>query len=141
MRDRYGRHRFGQTLLLGRRLIEAGVPLITVNWSKQNRDQWDTHAKNYPRLKSMLPPFDRGFSTFLADLRDRGLLDSTLVVCLGEFGRTPWINKDAGRDHWPDCYTAVLAGGGSQTLSGGCAVLAVLTMGAGLWWKERRARG
>ena len=112
LRDRYGRHRFGQTLLLGRRLIEAGVPLITVNWSKQNRDQWDTHAKNYPRLKSMLPPFDRGFSTFLADLRDRGLLDSTLVICLGEFGRTPWINKDAGRDHWPDCYSVVLAGGG-----------------------------
>lgn len=112
LRDQYGRHRFGQTLLLTRRLVEVGVPLITVNWSKQNRDQWDTHAKNYPRLKGLLPPFDRGLSTFLRDLDQRGLLDTTLVVCVGEFGRTPWLNKDAGRDHWPDCYSVVLAGGG-----------------------------
>ncbi|MBQ16066.1 MAG: hypothetical protein CMJ65_02955 [Planctomycetaceae bacterium] len=115
LRDRYGRHRFGQTLLLCRRLVKVGVPLITVNWSKQNRDQWDTHAKNSSRLKNLLPPFDRGLATFLADLQDHGLLDSTLVVCLGEFGRTPWINKDAGRDHWPDCYSVVLAGGGIQS--------------------------
>ena len=101
-------------LLLSRRLVEVGVPLITVNWAKQNRDQWDTHAKNYPRLKNMLPPFDRGLSTFLSDLKQRGLLETTLVVCVGEFGRTPWINKDAGRDHWPDCYSVVLAGGGTR---------------------------
>ena len=115
LRDRYGRYRFGQTLLLSRRLIEVGVPLITVNWAKQNRDQWDTHAKNYPRLKNhLLPPFDRGLATFLKDLKDHGLLETTLVVCVGEFGRTPWINKDAGRDHWPDCYSVVVAGGGMK---------------------------
>ena len=114
LRDLYGRHRFGQTLLLTRRLVEVGVPLITVNWAKQNRDQWDTHAKNSPRMTTMLPPCDRGRSTFLSDLKQRGLLETTLVVCVGEFGRTPWINKDAGRDHWPDCYSVVLAGGGTR---------------------------
>ncbi len=112
LRDRYGRSKFGQTLLLARRLIEAEVPLIQVNWSKLNADQWDTHKQNYPRLRKLLPPFDQGFSAFLDDLDSRGLLESTLVVCLGEFGRTPIINKDAGRDHWPDCYSVVVAGGG-----------------------------
>ena len=113
LRDRYGRHRFGQTMLLTRRLVEAEVPLITINWSKLNADQWDTHKKNYPKLKDeLLPPFDQGVAALLADLDDRGLLDTTLVVCLGEFGRTPKINKDAGRDHWPDCYSVLLAGGG-----------------------------
>ena len=112
LRDRYGRTRFGQSLLLARRLVEAEVPLITLNWSKLNADQWDTHANNYPRLKKLLPPFDQAVASFLQDLDDRGLLDSTLVVCLGEFGRTPKINKNAGRDHWPDCYSIVLAGGG-----------------------------
>ena len=111
-REAYGRTRFGQTLVLARRLIEAHVPLITINWSKQNADQWDTHSKNYPRLKKLLPPFDQGLAAFLADLADRGLLDSTLVVCLGEFGRTPKLNKDAGRDHWPDCYSILVTGGG-----------------------------
>ncbi|MEO1999384.1 MAG: DUF1501 domain-containing protein [Planctomycetaceae bacterium] len=111
-RDAYGRTRFGQTLVLARRLIEAHVPLITINWSKQNADQWDTHSKNYPRLKALLPPFDRGLSAFLTDLDDRGLLKSTLVVCLGEFGRTPKLNKNGGRDHWPDCYSVLATGGG-----------------------------
>jgi uncharacterized protein (DUF1501 family) len=114
LRDRYGRHRFGQTMLLARRLVEAEVPLITVNWSKLNADQWDTHKKNYSRLRQLLPPFDQGFAAFLEDLDQRGLLDTTLVICLGEFGRTPKINKDAGRDHWPDCYSVVMAGGGLQ---------------------------
>jgi hypothetical protein len=112
VRDTYGRHKFGQTMLLARRLVEAEVPLITVNWSKLNADQWDTHKKNYPRLLELLPPFDQGIAACLADLDDRGLLDTTLVVCLGEFGRTPKINKDAGRDHWPDCYSILMAGGG-----------------------------
>lgn len=112
LRDRYGRTRFGQSLLLARRLVEAEVPLITLNWSKLNADQWDTHKNNYPRLKELLPPFDQAVATFLDDLAERGLLDTTLVVCLGEFGRTPAINKEAGRDHWPDCYSVVLAGGG-----------------------------
>jgi len=111
-REQYGRHRFGQTMLLARRLVEAGTPLVTVNWSKLNADQWDTHKKNYSKLRELLPPFDQGMAAFLADLQQRGLLETTLVVCLGEFGRTPKINKDAGRDHWPDCYSVLLAGGG-----------------------------
>ncbi len=111
-REEYGRGRFGQTLLLSRRLAEAGVPMITINWAKQNADQWDTHKNNYPTLRKLLPPFDQGLAALLADLDDRGRLDSTLVVCLGEFGRTPTINKDGGRDHWPDCYSVLVAGGG-----------------------------
>ena len=112
LRDDYGRSRFGQTLLLARRLVQARVPLITINWSKLNADQWDTHQNNYPRLRKLLPPFDHGLAAFLQDLEDRRLLDSTLVVCLGEFGRTPKINENGGRDHWPDCYSLLLAGGG-----------------------------
>lgn len=112
LRKRYGQDRFGQTMLLARRLVEAGVPMITINWSKQNADQWDTHKNNYPALRKLLPPLDRGLAAFLADLDDRGLLDTTLVVCLGEFGRTPRINKDGGRDHWPDCYSLLVAGAG-----------------------------
>lgn len=112
LRDGYGRSKFGQSLLLARRLVEAHVPLITVNWSKLNADQWDTHADNYGRLRKMLPPFDRSLAAFFQDLDERGLLDETLVVCLGEFGRTAKINEKAGRDHWPDCYSIVLAGGG-----------------------------
>lgn len=112
LRDSYGRTKFGQTLLLARRLVEARVPLITLNWSKLNADQWDTHKNNYGRLRQMLPPFDRSLAMFLQDLDERGLLDETLVVCLGEFGRTAKINKDAGRDHWPDCYSILLAGAG-----------------------------
>lgn len=113
LRDTYGRHRFGQTMLLARRLVEAEVPLITVNWARSNRDEWDTHAKNYPRMKEkLLPPFDQGMAAFISDLDQRGLLDSTVVIGLGEFGRTPRINKDAGRDHWPDVYSVLVAGGG-----------------------------
>jgi hypothetical protein len=114
-RDRYGRSRFGQTLLLTRRLIEAEVPFVTVNWSKNNNDQWDTHKANYPKLKELLPPFDQGLAAFLADLDERGLLETTLVYCLGEFGRTPRLNKDGGRDHWPWCYSVLLAGGGLRS--------------------------
>lgn len=112
LRDAYGRNKFGQTLMLARRLVEARVPLVTVNWSKLNADQWDTHANNYARLRKMLPPFDASLAAFFLDLDERGLLDETLVVCLGEFGRTAKINEKAGRDHWPDCYSMVLAGGG-----------------------------
>ncbi len=111
LRDRYGRTTFGQSLILGRRLVEAGVPCVTVNWSRGG--PWDTHAGNFPAMKnSLLPPFDQSFSAFLQDLTDRGLLENTLVVCTGEFGRTPQINKDGGRDHWAGVYTVVLAGGG-----------------------------
>jgi hypothetical protein len=112
LRDRYGWSRFGQTLLLGRRLVEAGVPFLTINWERQNGDQWDTHQRNYPRLGQLLPPFDQGLAAFLEDVASRGLLDSTLIYCLGEFGRTPRINDNGGRDHWPDCYSVLLTGGG-----------------------------
>ncbi|MCI0465136.1 MAG: DUF1501 domain-containing protein [Gemmataceae bacterium] len=111
-RDRYGRSPFGQGLLLARRLVEAGVRLVTVNWARDDAF-WDTHANNFRQLKdSLLPPFDRAFAALLEDLDQRGLLGETLVVCLGEFGRTPAINRQAGRDHWAACNSVVLAGGG-----------------------------
>jgi hypothetical protein len=111
VRDRYGRHSWGQSHLLARRLVESGVRFVTtVNGPSI---VWDTHADNFNRLKNRLvPPMERAFAALLDDLADRGLLDSTLVVWMGDFGRTPRINKDAGRDHWPQCYTMVLAGGG-----------------------------
>jgi hypothetical protein len=113
VRDRFGRTTFGQSLILGRRLIEAGVPCVTVNWSRGG--SWDTHGSNFTSLKSnLLPPFDLSFSALLQDLSERGLLESTLVVCTGEFGRTPKINTGAGRDHWAGVYTVVVAGGGVQ---------------------------
>jgi hypothetical protein len=112
VRDRYGRCAFGQGLLLARRLVEAGVSLVTVNWARDDA-YWDTHKDNFKDLKDkLLPPFDRGFSALLEDLDQRGLLGETLVVCLGEFGRTPRINPQAGRDHWAACNSVVLAGGG-----------------------------
>lgn len=112
MRDRYGRTPFGQGLLLARRLVEAGVSLVTVNWARDDAF-WDTHADNFGKLKNdLLPPFDVAFAALLEDLHQRGLLDETLVVCLGEFGRTPRINGQAGRDHWAACNSVVLAGGG-----------------------------
>jgi hypothetical protein len=111
LRDRYGRDTFGQSLILARRLLEAEVPCVTVNWSRGG--PWDTHGGNFPALKnSLLPALDRSFSALLQDLTDRGLLDQTLVVLTGEFGRTPQINAGAGRDHWAGVYTVVLAGGG-----------------------------
>jgi hypothetical protein len=111
VRERYGRHSWGQSHLLARRLVEAGVRFVTtVNGPSI---VWDTHKDNFSRLKDRLvPPMEQAFAALLDDLADRGLLESTLVVWLGDFGRTPLINKDAGRDHWPPCYAAVLAGGG-----------------------------
>jgi hypothetical protein len=112
VRERYGRSPFGQGCLLARRLVEAGVSLVTVNWARDDAF-WDTHANNFRDLKDkLLPPFDRGFSALLEDLGQRGLLDETLVVCLGEFGRSPKINANAGRDHWAACNSVVLAGAG-----------------------------
>lgn len=111
-RARYGASAFGQGLLLARRLVESGVRLVTVNWARDDAF-WDTHSNNFESLKNdLLPPFDRGFSSLIQDLETRGMLDETLVVCLGEFGRTPEINKNAGRDHWAACNSVVLAGGG-----------------------------
>lgn len=111
LRDRYGRTTFGQSLVLARRLVEAEVPCVTVNWSRGA--SWDTHGANFSSLKGgLLPSFDQSFSALLNDLSERGLLESTLVVCTGEFGRTPKINVSAGRDHWAGVYTVLLAGGG-----------------------------
>ena len=111
VRERYGRHKWGQSHLLARRLIEAGVPFVTtVNGESII---WDTHLDNFNRMKnSLVPPMEQAYSALLEDLSERGLLDSTLVVWMGDFGRTPHINKDAGRDHWPSCYSMVLSGGG-----------------------------
>jgi hypothetical protein len=125
MRDRYGRNPHGQSVLLARRLVERGVPLVTCFWPSEGIKNvsvyWDTHSRNFVDLKErLMPPTDRAFSTLLDDLKERGLLDETLVVWTGEFGRTPRVgqrNSDAGagadgRDHWPNCFTSVLAGGG-----------------------------
>jgi hypothetical protein len=114
-RERYGSSAFGQGLLLARRLVESGTRLVTVNWARDDAF-WDTHSNNFKALKNdLLPPFDRGFSALIDDLHQRGMLDDTLVVCLGEFGRTPEINKNAGRDHWGPCNSVVLAGGGVKS--------------------------
>jgi hypothetical protein len=111
VRERYGRHSWGQSHLLARRLIEAGVRFVcTVNGPSI---VWDTHADNFRALKDRLvPPMEQAFAALLDDLDARGLLETTLVVWMGDFGRTPAINGAAGRDHWPQCYTMVLAGGG-----------------------------
>jgi uncharacterized protein (DUF1501 family) len=108
LRDAYGRNTLGQSCLMARRLVEAGVRCVTIDHSN-----WDTHNDNFATLKrQLLPWLDAGLSTLLRDLSQRGLLDSTLVIVTGEFGRTPRINKDAGRDHWGPAFTVALAGGG-----------------------------
>ena len=111
VRERYGRNRFGQSCLLARRLVEQGVPFITIN-----SGGWDTHRDNFGRMKVLLPPLDQGFSALLEDLDQRGLLDSTIVTWFGEFGRTPKIAAgapwDDGRHHFGPCFSAVVAGGG-----------------------------
>jgi hypothetical protein len=119
-RDRYGRTLMGQGLLLGRRLIEAGVPLVQVNLGESN--VWDTHTDNFTRLKNLLlPPFDRAVSVLLDDLTERGLMDEVLVVVTGEFGRTPRIGMPikggagatpTGRDHWPGVFSLLAFGAG-----------------------------
>ncbi len=120
MRERYGRNRFGQSVLLARRLVEAGVSLLQVNWTRWEYDDnvapaWDTHAKNAERLKTaLMPPMDQAYSALLEDLDQRGLLDETLVVWMGEFGRSPKHNAAGGRDHWGHVFSAALAGGGVQ---------------------------
>jgi len=118
VRDRYGRHRFGQSLLLARRLIEAGVRIVQVNFPREPGDTassnplWDTHRDNAARLRDVLcPQFDGPFATLLDDLSDRGLFGETLVVVMGEFGRTPRINSHGGRDHWGNVFSVALAGG------------------------------
>ena len=114
VRDRYGKHKFGQGTLLARRLVEHGVPLVTVYWNGNGQYDWDTHNEEPKRLKTLLPPTDQTFSALLEDLAARGLLDDTLVVWMGEFGRSPSIAPDGGRGHWGRCYSVVMAGGGVQ---------------------------
>jgi hypothetical protein len=110
-RDNYGRHTFGQSCLLARRLIEAGVHFVTVT-----SGGWDTHQNNFKSLKDrLLPQLDQGYAALLQDLHDRGLLESTLVVWFGDFGRTPKINPSAGRDHWASAGVACMGGGGVKT--------------------------
>jgi len=113
LRDRYGRHRFGQTMLLARRLAEAGVPMVAIHFNEMTIcDGWDTHSKNFEALRTeLLPMLDQSLSALLEDLEQRGLWDQTLVACFGEFGRTPKINANAGRDHWGECSSTLLAGG------------------------------
>jgi hypothetical protein len=118
--ERYGYTRFGQSCLLACRLVEHGVPFVQVNWSDHVEAEedagdggWDHHYRNFQIMQDRHGPwFDQAFSALLTDLRQRGLLDSTLVVVVGEFGRTPRVNDKAGRDHWEHCYSALVAGGG-----------------------------
>jgi hypothetical protein len=118
IRDRYCRQNFGQTCLLARRLIEAGVALVQVNWFRgadepPDNPCWDSHTNESQRLKTALAPIaDRAFAALLDDLDQRGLLDETLVLCISEFGRTPKFNARAGRDHWGHVFSVALAGGG-----------------------------
>jgi Protein of unknown function (DUF1501) len=108
LRDRYGRHDWGQNMLLARRLVESGVRFVTVDIAG-----WDTHGNNFEILKrDKLPKFDQSFATLINDLDERGRLDNTLVLAWGEFGRTPRINAGSGRDHWPNVFSVVMAGGG-----------------------------
>jgi len=107
LRDAYGRNQAGQRMLLARRLVEAGVRFVTLSYGG-----WDMHQRLRDGINRTLPPFDQAFTALINDLDDRGLLDSTLVMVSSEFGRTPRINKDAGRDHWPKVFSVVLAGGG-----------------------------
>ena len=120
LRAEYGNFRFGQCCLMARRLVEAGVPFVQVNWSSHvepvedaGDGGWDTHDRNFPQLQDRHAwMLDQALAALLGDLQQRGLLDSTLVLAVGEFGRSPRINPKAGRDHWQPCYSALVAGGG-----------------------------
>jgi Protein of unknown function (DUF1501) len=112
LRDAYGRNRFGQGCLLARRLVERGIPFIEVALGGANGIGWDTHTNNFDTVRDLSQVLDAGWATLVDDLKGRGLLDSTLIVWMGEFGRTPTINGSQGRDHFPSAWTAVLGGGG-----------------------------
>ncbi len=113
VREGYGRNIYGQSVLLARRLIEAGTRVACVSWAPDANATWDTHGGNFTKLKNeLLPQFDAALSSLLTDLADRGMLERTLVVAMGEFGRSPKVNAQAGRDHWNFCYSLLMAGGG-----------------------------
>ncbi len=124
LRERYGRHQYGQSALLARRLVEAGSRCVTINTG-----YWDHHDNIEPGLEEHLPPLDRAIGTLVQDLDERGMLDDVLIYCAGEFGRTPLINGHAGRDHWSNCFTVLLGGGG---LKGGHVVGASEKHGGGV---------
>ena len=107
MRDRFGRHQLGQRMLMARRLVEAGVSFVTCYYGG-----WDHHRMIFDGLKKHMPPLDQSLAALITDLDERGMLDSTLVIALGEFGRTPKINDRGGRDHWPHAMSVLLAGAG-----------------------------
>ena len=113
VRDRYGRDTFGASVLLARRLVEAGVTIITIHTETKGPGHWDTHENNFNMLQQLLLPFlDRALTSLLDDLAERDLLKTTLVVVMGDMGRAPRVNAKAGRDHWPQCGFCLLAGGG-----------------------------
>ncbi|HEY3787868.1 MAG TPA: DUF1501 domain-containing protein, partial [Urbifossiella sp.] len=115
LRERYGDDLFGSSVLLARRLVEAGVTFVTVHTEAKPNGHWDTHENNFNMLKKLLLPFlDRSLSALIDDLSDRGLLESTLIVVTGDMGRSPRVNGKAGRDHWPQCGFALFAGGGTR---------------------------
>lgn len=124
LRDQYGRHRYGQSALLARRLVEAGARCVNINTGN-----WDHHNDIAKGLDEHLPPLDRAIATLVADLDARGMLDDVIVYCVGEFGRTPRMNGHAGRDHWSDCFSVLLTGGG---LRGGRVVGASEKWGGGV---------
>ena len=137
-RETYGRTPFGEGCLLARRLIEQGVPFVEVSLNGAAGNEplaWDTHQNNFPSVRRLCQVLDAGWSSLLEDLRDRGLLDSTLVVWMGEFGRTPRINPRNGRDHYPAAWSTVLCGGG---IRGGQVIGA--TTDDGLQIRERPVR-
>src|SRR5581483_11060872 len=109
-KEAYGRHSLGQTLLLARRLVEGGSRFITAGGNQLSG--WDTHSDNDKRVGKLLPVLDQSLSALLEDLKERGLFDSTIVLAMGEFGRTPYLNSKGGRDHWPNCWSMVVGGGG-----------------------------
>ncbi|MEM8680828.1 MAG: DUF1501 domain-containing protein, partial [Planctomycetota bacterium] len=114
LREAYGRGVFGQSCLMARRLVEAGVPLVevTLGVGPENPLGWDTHADNFTAVQRLSAELDAGWGTLMSDLEQRGLLDETTLLWIGEFGRTPRINNNAGRDHFPQAWSCVLAGGG-----------------------------
>lgn len=124
LRDRYGRHLFGQSCLMARRLVEAGVRFVTVHYECVDGYSWDSHRNSDDVKKSLMPTFDQGCAALIEDLRDRGMLEETLVVAVGEMGRTPKANLQWGRDHWSTLFPALLAGGGIR--------------GGALWGKSDR---
>jgi len=128
LRDRYGRHLYGQSALLARRLVEAGSTCVTINTG-----YWDHHDNIESGLEQQLPPLDRAIAALVEDLDERGRLDDVLIYCAGEFGRTPMMNGHAGRDHWSNCFTVMLGGGG---LKGGQVVGASEKYGGGVWERQ-----